>query len=240
MKRIITLLFVCLLASTLSAQSVRLFHNGQPLNNGDYVNMQITPGEISRIYVEYTNVADDDVYVRVKRENINFIEGDVLTFCVGGSCSENTSAEFMVMSGDTIGLDDTSMVFHADYSSVNTDGSSNSLVKFTFYNTDNEEDAVTFYLYASQSVGIEHHEPVCQVSAYPNPATTAVNVRYKTSSNADSYLVIRNLVGSEVYRQPVFGEGKVQISTADMASGIYVYGIEEKGRMLAVKKLLVK
>ena len=67
-----------------------------------------------------------------------------------------------------------------------------------------------------------------------------MNIRYKVENPQGANLVIRNLLGSEVYRQAVQGEGRVVVSTSDLAAGIYVYGIEEKGRMLITKKLLVK
>ena len=102
MKKIFALILATALATTVSAQSIRLFHNGQPLENGEYVTTLITPGTISHTYIGYANVSDDDLYLRVKREDVQFVEGDDLTFCVGGSCSSTMSGEFFVMMGDTI------------------------------------------------------------------------------------------------------------------------------------------
>lgn len=241
MKKIFALILATALTTTVSAQSIRLFHNGQPLENGEYVTTLITPGTISHTYIGYANVSDDDLYLRVKREDVQFVEGDDLTFCVGGSCSSTMSGEFFVMMGDTITTDNENMVFHADYTcSPSHPGNENSITKFTFYNTDDESDAVYFYLKSTTNVGVQQFEASQQVSAYPNPATTSVNISFRTSTDEGANLIIRNIVGSEVYRQHVSGEGKVLVSTADMAPGIYVYGLEQNGVMNSVKKLLVK
>lgn len=241
MKKLFLILFVCLLTTAASAQSIQLFHDGQRVNNGEEVTMNYVPGTTTHLYMEFANVTDEDVYLRVRRENISFPEGDALTFCVGGSCSQTLSGEFMVMSDDTISLEDSAMVFHADYTAAIPHVLGSSRVKFTFFNTDDEEDAVSFILVAIPSeVGISQYESVCQVSAYPNPATTMVNVRYNVGHGSDNHLVIRNLVGSEVYREAVYGEGKTVVATSNMAPGIYVYGIEQNGRMQSVRKLVVK
>lgn len=237
MRKVIAMLFVGLCASLASAQSVKLFHQGAPLADGDTIPVGTSVGSSVTTYIEYTNVGEEEVYVRVRRENISMNEGDALTFCVGGSCVLNLSQEFVIYPGDTIREEDASSVFHADYT-CNSEGSS--LIRFIFYNTEDETDAVTFYLRTSTSLGIPQYSSGVAATAYPNPATTTVNIRYVASAGSGSFLVVRNLVGSEVLRRPVRGEGLMQIRTADMAPGIYVYGIEENGRMRSVRKLVVK
>lgn len=238
MKRIIAILVIGLCASFASAQSVQLIHNGQPLNEGDTIYMATSVGSQSQVFVGYTNVTSQNVFLRVKRRDVTFVPGDELTFCVGGTCVEQQSGEFELAAGATVAEEDVSNgSFHADYT-CHSQGTS--VVRFTFFNTDNPQDEVNFYVYASTALGVPQHVATVQASAYPNPATTFVNIRYKVENPQGANLVIRNLLGSEVYRQAVQGEGRVVVSTSDLAAGIYVYGIEEKGRMLITKKLLVK
>ena len=238
MKKIIAIAVLCLLASSLFAQSVRLFHDGQPLNDGDTVMLATTVGQTSTAYVGYAaNFSEDSVFLRVRRENIEMVPGDGLLFCVGGTCVQTVSGEFVLSAGDIITEENTSMVFHADYT-ANSHGTS--IVRFTFYNTDDDEDAVSFYLKASTSLGIQHHALPVRLTAYPNPATSVVNFRYHVPGADAANLVVRNIVGSEIYRQEIIGEGKLTVPTSEMAPGVYFYGVEENGRMLVTKKLLVK
>jgi len=238
MKRIILILFVGLCASFASAQSMQLYYNGQPLQNEDTIYMPTFVGETSHAYVGYSNVSDQNVFLRVRRRDVTFVPGDELTFCVGGTCVEQQSGEFELAPGETVNAEDVSNgSFHADYT-CHSQGTS--VIRFTFFNTDNPEDEVSFYVYASTALGVPQHTAEVQAHAYPNPATTMVNIRYKVENPQGAHLVIRNILGSEVYRESVQGEGRSVVSTSDLAPGIYVYGIEEKGSMLITKKLLVK
>ena len=65
---------------------------------------------------------------------------------------QTVSGEFALFAGDTITEENTNMVFHADYT-ANSQGTS--IVRFTFFNTEDEEDAVSFYLKASTSLGVQ-------------------------------------------------------------------------------------
>ncbi len=238
MKKIFAITVLCLLAASLSAQSVRLYHNGQPLNDGDTVMLATTVGQTSTAYVGYAaNFSEDNVFLRVRRENVEMVPGDGLLFCVGGTCVQTVSGEFALFAGDTITEENTNMVFHADYT-ANSQGTS--IVRFTFFNTEDEEDAVSFYLKASTSLGVQSPSVPVQLTAYPNPATSVVNIRYHVAGGNAANLVVRNIVGSEIYRQEINGEGKLSVPTNDMAPGVYFYGVEENGRMLVTKKLLVK
>lgn len=240
MKKLFLIFFVCMLATAVSAQSIRLFNNGQPLNDGDEVTMNYIPGETTHFYMEYANVSDENAFIKVRRDDVSFPSGDMLTFCVGGSCSQTLSGEFEVVAGDTITMADSSMVFHVDYTAAAPHVLGSSKIMFTFYNTEVDDDAVTFYLVVTPDVGVPQYEAMNLVSAYPNPATSVVNIHYRVPDSHAASLVVRNIVGSEVYRQEISGEGKALLSTSDMAPGIYVYGIEENGRLLNLKKLIVK
>ena len=240
MKKIFLILFVCSLATAASAQSIRLFNNGITVNDGDEVMMNFIPGETTHFYMEYANVSDENAFYRVRREDVTVPSGDVLTFCVGGSCSQTLSGEFEVEARDTITMADSSMVFHVDYTAVKPHVLASSRIMFTFYNTDDDNDAISFYLVVAPGTGVQQHEAVNMVSAYPNPATSVVNIQYHLSNGNAANLVIRNIVGSEIYREEIYGEGKTTISTSDMAPGVYFYGVEENGKMMGTKKLLVK
>lgn len=235
MKKLFVILFA-LMAVSASAQSVKLFVNGRSLNPNETVNLETPVGAETLLYVEYANVGTEDLFLRVKREDVSLMAGDAVTFCVGGNCSEYTSVDFELAAGDTVFTSDSSRVMHVSYR-ANSEGQS--LLKFSFVNDDTQETEACFYLHTSTAVGVPEVTSRSLVSAYPNPAVSSVNISYRTDS-PDAVLVIRNLLGTEMFRQQVSGKGMANVSLADFPAGVYVYGIMEKGRTTSFKKLIVK
>ncbi|MCR4680203.1 MAG: T9SS type A sorting domain-containing protein [Bacteroidales bacterium] len=234
MKKIFALLIVFAALSS-SAQSIKLFY-GDPLNNNDTIHVEVSVGEQNNIYIDYANISSETIFVKVRREDVFIPENDNATFCVGSSCSSYLSSEFELQPGDTITRMDL-MAFHIVYES-NTSGEY--LGKYTFFNADNESDATSVFVHATAPTGLTSHQDQVAVFACPNPATDNVYISYNTVGSPNAYVVVKNLLGSEIYRQQVTGEGKIGFSVASLSPGIYFYGLEQAGRMTSVRKLLVK
>lgn len=237
MKRILTILFV-FAAAAVSAQSLQLKYNGQTIGNNDTIGVVLTTAKAtSNIYVEYANVGASDLYFKVKKEEISMAEGASTTFCIAGTCYPGAqSQEIFLYEGDAVTLEDEENVFHATY---NYTQSGNSIVKYTFYNTEADNDAISFYVAYTVGVGVNDAVNANVLRAYPNPAVSSVNIDYTTSC-ANAQLVIKNLAGAVVYKTKVYGSGKVNVSLADFKAGVYIYGLECNGRMQQTKKLVVK
>ena len=235
MKKLFVIL-LALMAVSASAQSVQLYVDGQPLDPEATVDLPVTVGDTAELYVEYANISPKNLWLRVKREDVQFVDGDVIEFCVGGSCNAYTSVDFELLAGETVHISDTLKVLHITYVS-NSEGSSR--VKFSFVNDDTQVTEGCFYLHTFTPNGVPSITSRSVVSAYPNPATTSVNISYRTE-DPDAVLVVRNLLGTELYRQPVSGKGIANVSLADFPAGVYVYGVMEKGKTTSFKKLIVK
>lgn len=237
MKKFLFLMIV-LSALSVSAQSIRLFHNGQIVNNLDTIEENVNSAKSEIItYVNYANIGNDDVYARVSKQILQLANGAHNTFCVANGCYDGLiSQEFYVAQGDTI--TDTLGMFHSAYTYA---GSGTSLIKYKFYNTSNASDTISFLIRYSVLTGIASNKLADNsLRAYPNPATTSVNIEYN-APESHSNLVIKNLTGSTVYKQAVsLGTGKVNVNVSDLPNGIYFYGIESNGKMLNTKKLLIK
>lgn len=236
MKKIFAI-FMLSLGFSAYAQSLQLKHDGQLIHNNDtIVAMVSAKGEVNT-FVEYANVINDDVFFKVRKEEISVDPNHIITFCVGGQCySGNQSIELFLTEGGSVTIDNTAEVFHSTLNYSSASGSS--LVKYTFFNTDDEGDATSFYVHYVPGTGVNSQEQEVALSAYPIPASTGVNISYKTNGNGQ--LVIRDLTGRDLYRQDVNAKGKTFVNTSSFAPGIYFYGIEKNGRMICSKKMMIK
>ena len=235
MKRIFTLLLV-MAAVTVNAQSIKLFYNNEPMNDGDTVFVPIDPHDDEAVvYLAYQNMTNNPVEFRVRKDVLFMGEEADLLFCVGECYTGNLSAP-MTLAANEMMPENGSLAFHASYSG-STDPA---LVKFTFFLTENESDKVTCYVCFGSGSGIRPADLVKNLRAYPNPAHNLVSVDYVAPANG-AYLVVKNLTGKEVYRTELTSiSGKKQIDVSKFNAGVYFYGVESEGKMLCTKKLLIK
>ena len=235
MKRIFTLLLV-MAAVTVNAQSIKLFYDNEPMNDGDTVFVPIDPHDDEAVvYLAYQNMTNNPVEFRVRKDVLFMGEEADLLFCVGECYTGNLSAP-MTLAANEMMPENGSLAFHASYSG-STDPA---LVKFTFFLTENESDKVTCYVCFGSGSGIRPADLVKNLRAYPNPAHNLVSVDYVAPANG-AYLVVKNLTGKEVYRTELTSiSGKKQIDVSKFNAGVYFYGVESEGKMLCTKKLLIK
>lgn len=234
MKKLIILL-AALFALSASAQSVRLFYEGRALNNNDTIDVLAEQDDQTNAYLGYANVSSTDGWYTVKKEVVTELPGATSTFCVSTSCCEFQSPEFQIAAGDTVGDADAGAL-HLIY---NSPSAGQSIYRYVFRNSDDENDSTSFYVRYTQEVGIQA-VPAAALSAYPNPAVSTVKISYSAAGTEDFYVVIRNLAGKEVFRAPASVEGRTIVNVSSFSSGIYLYGLENNGRMVVVKKLIVK
>ena len=236
MRKRIFALGLLMSVMTLNAQSIKLLYESQELNDNDTIRefLYDDENEIST-YVGYQNTTGSSLEFRVKKEVLllNGETTDVL-FCIGSCYTGNLSQPISLAANETVQTDDVS-AFHATYTGCRDAA----LLKFTFFNTEDESDKVSFYIHYTESTGLHESEPQVSLRAYPNPAVSSVNVEYASSAR-NTNLVIKNLAGREVYRTPVGNSGKKQVDVSKLNAGMYFYGLESDGKMLCTKKLLIK
>ena len=235
MKKIFTLLLV-MSALIVNAQSIKLFYNSQMLNNNDTIQELLYDDENEiNTFVGYQNTTNNPIEFRVRKDVLLLNEETTdLQFCIGMCYTGNLSQPISLGASETVQANYEN-AFHAIYMG----GKDAALVKYTFYNTENESDKVSFYIHYSEGTGLRESEVLTSLRAYPNPAVSTVNIDYVAPNN-HTYLVIKNLTGKEVYRTSVSCSGKTQLDVSKFNAGMYFYGLESDGKMLCTKKLLIK
>ncbi|MCQ2284872.1 MAG: T9SS type A sorting domain-containing protein [Bacteroidales bacterium] len=237
MKKLFTLIFV-IAAVAASAQSLSLKFNGEPVHINDTLDIPAPSSTTVNSYIEYANTSSNGVFFKVKKEELSVSDDAQTTFCIGGSCyAGNLSQELYIDENAVVTIDDETNVFHATFC-AGTSGTN--LVKYTFYNTENEGDAVSFVFRYNVTTGVADVAAANVLRAYPNPAVSNVTFEYNASNLANANLVIRNLTGAVVYKAAVQGKGKIQMSDLKLKAGVYFYGLESDGKVIVSKKLLVK
>lgn len=233
MKKIFTLL-VMMSVLVVNAQTIRVFHDGNALNDCDTVFVPLTDndGEVDAFF-GYQNMTNNVIEYRVRKEVISIPDGADMVFCVGDCYTGNLSQPHTMAEGQIVSADDP-MAFHAIYS-----GSEAALVKYTFFLTNDENDKISFFISYGTGSSIKPADMTKILNAYPNPAVRMVNIEYAAPST-NAFLVIKNLTGREVYRTAVSQTGKKQVDISQFNPGVYLYGVEVGGKMLCTKKLLVK
>lgn len=244
MKKIFTFLLVLASFSTF-AQSLTMAYQGNPLNNGDTLEVIVSqPNTTTNYFIDLTNVTSTDVSVTVYKTEIDISDGSNVSFCVGGMCYETSAImsifPVLINANSTLSSETSEDAFHLRYS---TPVAGVSYVRFTFANTNNYEDHVDLMfklVYAPDNIPTTH--AVTKMHAYPNPASDNVMVEYAYSGSSNTIqLVVKNMLGATLYTRELDANGnKVKMNVSEYPAGIYFYSIEADGRPLVTKKLLVK
>jgi hypothetical protein len=75
--------------------------------------------------------------------------------------------------------------------------------------------------------------------AYPNPATSVVNIDYALNRES-AQIALYNILGVQVYEQTLNSqEGTAKINVSDFTSGIYFYTIKIDGKAIETKKFVI-
>ena len=244
MKRALYFLAFMGMCSLLSAQSLTLTHEGNPVGNNDTINISISASnlnELNETYLIITNVTDDVVSLKVAKHAISLLANAEVEICLPPSCYpaevDTTVIPFPLVGESSCGDRD----FSIHYNPKGSQGIS--LIYFTVFNVDNPNDNTHFYIkYTSGTVGISDNKTTANnITAYPNPAADKVTIKYSLSKNAPAKLVVKNLMGVTLYSTPLnAGSDKVSIDVSQYASGIYFYSLLVDEQVVSTKKLLVR
>ena len=243
MKKILTLILTMATMATF-AQSLTLTYEGTPINNGDTIEVFLTQLNTTTDYfLDLTNVTDNDVMVKVYKNELDMAEGASASLCFGGTCfPPNTTESGVVMleAHSTLSHNDSEDAFHLGYKALSA---GTSYIMFSFTNYDNSDDCVSaVFKVVCDPTNIETIPSASKLRAYPNPASDNVMVEYAISGNVSkAQLVIKNMLGATLYTKNIdINANKVKLDVSEYPAGIYFYSIEADGRPLVTKKLLVK
>jgi len=244
MKKILTVMLIFVVFGGYG-QSLRLIVDGVSWNNNDTVSLLI--GDVGRdndFYIDVANLTDSVIDLMVRKTELYVVAGTANVFCFGSQCySGNQSTDpVAVQPGDTFShAQNPANAFHIIYSPDNNLGTT--IIKYRFFDQNDTTIATNLIMKFVAQIGTNDYAAAYSLSAYPNPATSSVTVKYDINmphfSSAD--LVVKNLMGATLYSTPLaYTSDKVVIDLSNFSPGIYFYSIQQGGKTLLTKKLIVK
>jgi len=242
MKKCILLLIASLFCASFSfAQALKI---NQMQWDEDYTAREfvreIHSGDIVEINTDKTfmqfdsdviNISNGVQSVNLKLEVFNFTEGIDVSAC-WGACLNPWVFDFDPVEMLKDGIE----IFSVDYL-PNGIEESKAWVVCTF-SVEGYEDFVFNIKFGDAENAVT--EPVITInSAYPNPASSVVNIDYAVNKD-NAQVVFYNILGVQVYEQMLNGrEGTAKVNILDFASGIYFYTIKINGKAIETKKLII-
>ncbi|MDR2972515.1 MAG: T9SS type A sorting domain-containing protein [Bacteroidales bacterium] len=241
MKKCIVLLIVILSCVSFSfAQALKI---NQMQWDEDYTAREfvreIEPGDVIEIDTDKNfvqldsdviNISNSAQSVNLKMEVSNPTEGIDISAC-WGACLEPWNFNF-----DPVEIaEEGEEQFIVDYY-TNDILNTAAWITCTF-SVEGYEDFV-FYIKFGDAVSVT--EPIITTNkAYPNPATSVVNIDYAVNKG-NAQIVLYNILGVQVYEQTLNGqEGIIKINISDFTSGIYFYTIKIDGKAIETKKFVI-
>jgi hypothetical protein len=185
------------------------------------------------------NNTDQTLNVKVRRNELEIIEGTFNYFCWEQCYAPNTS-----VSPTSIAIEPGASVpnFYADYQPQGIAGSS--FIEYCFFDENDAqiETCVTIEFRVSGSLSVTDVNRITLGNPQPNPAIENTMIPFVLNEqNQGASLVIYNLLGSEVKRVAVNGmSGNIDLQVADLNSGLYIYSFFNGNRLLGSNRLVVR
>lgn len=242
MKKLITLLLITISLSAFS-QDLIIRYKGIIYENNDTIyEVPTSLNSDNTYYIDIENTTSQILGVLVMRNNIPLLDGATTQFCIGENCWTGNASEYP----QTINAGENyshaaygDQAFHIFYNPNGNYGVS--LLRFAIFDITNPAISTVFYLRLDNTQSIQNNNNSETLNAYPNPTSNRVTIEHNLNSNyGKTELVIRNITGSVLYSNPINGSSKTNVSLEDFSAGIYFYSIENQGKTIATKKLIVK
>ena len=241
MKNYLVIIFIAC-STFVSAQSLEFLHKGELAPDTIVVESNLSTSTC----IDVVNLSDKNISLKWEAETA-LADTAIITFCGFGSCSELPNGyedgpqnPEILNAGDTMKGEYPS--FYFGYNPNNVEGTS--YLKFTVSNKSSLSDnATVVFKFVSTSVGISelNKQAVRTFETYPNPANSAVFVKYGLNKeSSDVELVLHSLTGSVIKTIPVsVSENTVRIDINDLAQGIYFCSLKVDGVISSSKKIVV-
>ena len=198
---------------------------------GDEITMS-TEGDVVVFDSDVINTSGVAQNVNLKLEVSDYTEGIGISAC-WGDCLEPWNFNFR-----PVELGDIPEIFSVDYS--NFDGIEDSKARITCTFSVEGYDDFVFHIQFGDAVSV--NEPVITKNrAYPNPATSIVNIDYALNKNCENaQICLYNILGMSVYEQVLdVREETTTMDVSNFASGVYFYAIKVDGKAVETKKLVI-
>jgi len=234
------IMFIGLVASGATGQSLELSWSGGPIANGATIDVSLNINAMVEVHVNLHNVSSVAVEAKVRKEDVYIVPGSGDTYCIGGSCYPGTVP---VSNGSVVippaGTDTT---FTGDYYPSGNPGTS--MIRYTFFSVTDPNDTVSLFIRYTGAVSVpwlETRKPELS-NPYPNPASDRVYFDYKyVGFETPLYLIIRDMTGRLVREVVVpAGSGTLEIDLSGITPGIHFYSLVHAQKVIQTRKLVIK
>lgn len=222
--------------------SFEITHNDVVVVNDQEISVLSEPiHDPSEIYALVKNINTIPVSVKVRKYDLSLIPNTSSNICWGPSCYP----PFVYDTPEAVNMDSgaTDNTFRGDYTHGGVQGSSR--VRFTFYNTANLDDTLSFIVnFTVGYVGLPEvaiNTPEIS-NAYPNPAASNINFDYKLPATITrASIKVTNLLGTIIDNVVLEKtEGKISLNVNNLKNGIYFYSLMINNSATTTRKFVVK
>lgn len=241
MKKIFTLCFSLLAVQALTAQNLEIRDNMGTVVNGDTLDHVGLASDVDIPAHDYKvyNVSGANITASCTRYEATTVTGTANSLC-WSVCSIDYGAgampTLMAPGGpQTIAAGGFCDLFVLHYKPLNNPGTALYLV--TFKNVSVPTDSAYFYVRFNATVSVPEVNKTAKISAYPNPASTYVNVDVDLFDENTSLRIV-DVLGATVKTIPV-NNTSMKISTADLKEGIYFYSLMDRNKAVVTRRLVI-
>jgi len=222
-------------------QSFSLSDSSGNIIAGDTLYSSIANNQHEAYPVYITNNSSSDKDVKVKKTEIEILEGSSNTFCWGVCFTP-----IVIISPDSILIEAGStnnQDFYADYNANGNNGQT--IIMYTFFDDKDDADSVhVFIKFISSPASVEKYSDNSSTISlpFPNPASTLCNFNYYIASDVTSaLLVIMDMLGNKVFELSLtHGENNIKTDVSQLTAGIYFYSLVIDKQPKITRKLLIK
>jgi hypothetical protein len=232
-------LLLCLTCQPGVAQSFSLFYHDQKLSADTVLVRAGTTDSLDlTTFLTIRNDAETEMQIQAKKTEISMAPGTACSLCWAGYCYPAEIFQTDYPLDLAPGASDFSCFAH--FITAGIAGTSN--VRWTYFDQDNPEDSVSVVInYITYPMGIGNPNATVRIIVAPNPADG--EVLFRLSSDVDSELTVQlyTLSGISVLSGISNNyEGLLKLNTSTVPTGIYLYSIREKGKLISTGKLVVR
>ncbi len=200
-------------------------------------------GEQLTATLEIKNISDKEILLMVKKSDQKLLPGQELTFGLPQQGRQGAMFPAALAPGEVFKGFAAHLVSHG-----NATGESSALFRFFDANDPGIflDVAVVFRSEQPNSPDkLLDSDKITISNLYPNPATSTAYFDYRLSAKGDrlpkAFVVIRNVLGSEVARHQLFpNENQLKVPLETYKPGMYFYTLSIDDQNLATKKFMVK
>jgi Secretion system C-terminal sorting domain len=243
MKKLYTLLSLCLIGMSVNAQiTIREYVGGVPgaVVNGDTVEINEIGDHFDESFIiEFgsTNIVNVKINVKEISGNPCFTDQICGTLIPDpdfqGSCWNPSGTNFTTPSMDNVDPANQTVILNPK-GNMTCGGCFH--MRYTILINDVITDSVDVKVCTTLAVE-EDVEVVTDMSVYPNPAVNQMTIN-TTGVDGNVELRITDVLGKVVYNETVGAIKKLDVST--FKNGVYLVTVLEKGKVIKTKRVVVK